>query len=242
MICSDLRMSRITASIILPTYNESGNIIPLIERIKTELDRKKMSFEVVVVDDNSPDNTGLLVQKYFSKLPHVRTIIRKKERGLATAIRHGIEHAVGTIVVVMDTDFNHDPKLIPKLVEKCKKFDIVVGSRYVRGGGMANKTRERLSWIFNVFIKLILQSPVSDNLSGYFAMKRENLEKLKFDKIFWGYGDYFTRLIFYAKKNKNSFHELPSFYKNRMYGESKSRFVSMFYSYLTEGLKLRFFQ
>ena len=84
-------MAKITASIILPTYNEAGNIIDLIEDLKHNLRMKKMSCEIVVVDDDSPDKTGILARKYFSKSPDVRVIIRKKENGLASAIKKGIE-------------------------------------------------------------------------------------------------------------------------------------------------------
>src|SRR3989338_11104219 len=97
----------IKASIILPTYNEAGNIIKLVEEIRRQLASKRINSEIIVVDDDSPDKTGLLAQKYYSKIPSVRVIIRKKDRGLATAIRKGLEMAVGEIVVVMDTDFNH---------------------------------------------------------------------------------------------------------------------------------------
>ncbi|EKD90400.1 MAG: Dolichyl-phosphate beta-D-mannosyltransferase [uncultured bacterium] len=233
-------MRKIEASVVLPTYNEAGNIVKLIEEIQSEFSLKRISNEVIVVDDDSPDKTGLLAQKYFSKVPNVRVTIRKKEKGLATAIRKGLEMAVGTTVVVMDTDFNHESKLVPRLVEKCKKYDFVVGSRFVRGGGMANKTRQRLSYLFNVGIRVLIGSPVHDNLSGFFAMKRDKLEKLDFDKIFWGYGDYFIRLIYLAKLEGNTFAEIPSFYKDREYGASKSQFVNMFRDYLVSTLALRF--
>lgn len=232
-------MAKIRASVILPTYNEVGNIVKLVEAIKHELSLARIIHEVIVVDDDSPDKTGLLAQKYFSKIPEVRVIIRKKENGLATAIRHGLEKAVGEVVVVMDTDFNHEPKLVPHLVKKCDNYDFVVGSRFVRGGGMANKTREKLSYLFNVLVRIILGSPVHDNLSGFFAMKRQELERLDFNQIFWGYGDYFIRLIYLSKKQGNSFAELPSFYKDREYGSSKSQFLGMFQDYLTATIELR---
>ncbi len=232
-------MNRIKASVVLPTYNESGNIVALIENIQKELSLKKISNEIIVVDDDSPDKTGLLAQKYFSKVPNVRVIVRKKERGLATAIRKGLEMAVGEIVVVMDTDFNHEPKLVPRLVEKCKKYDFVIGSRFIKGGGMVNKTRERLSYLFNIIVRIILSSPVHDNLSGFFAMKRNELEKIDFEKVFFGYGDYFIRLIYFSKQQGNSFAELPSFYKDREYGASKSQFVNMFRDYLASTINLR---
>lgn len=233
-------MGKIKASVILPTYNEAGNIIKLTEEIKKELGFKKIINEVLIIDDDSPDKTGLLAEKYFSKIPDVRVIIRKKERGLATAIRKGLEMAVGEIVVVMDTDFNHEPRLVPKLVDKCSTYDIVIGSRYVKGGGMANKERERLSYLFNVMLRIMIQSPVHDNLCGFFAMRRENLDKLNFDKIFWGYGDYFIRLIYFAKEQGDKFTELPSFYKDREYGSSKSQFFKMFRDYFAAALDVRF--
>lgn len=233
-------MTKIQASVILPTYNEAGNIVKLVESVKHELALKHISHEIIIVDDDSPDKTGLLAQKYFSKIPEVRVIVRKNERGLATAIRRGLEAAVGEIVVVMDTDFNHEPNLVPRLVEKCQKFDLAIGSRFIRGGGMANKMREKLSYLFNVLIRVILLSPVHDNLSGFFAMKREKLEKLNFNNIFWGYGDYFIRLIYLAKEQGNSFAELPSFYQDREYGASKSQFTGMFRDYLASTLSLRF--
>lgn len=233
-------MRKITASIILPTYNESGNIVKLIETLRMYLSAKRITNEIIVVDDDSPDKTGLLAQKYFSKIPNVRVIIRKKDKGLASAIRFGIEKAVGEIVVVMDTDFNHEPKLVTRLVEKCKNYDVVVGSRFIKGGGMSDKTRERLSYLFNVIIRVILSSPVHDNLSGFFAIRREKLEKLDFDKIFYGYGDYFIRLIYLAKLQNNTFSEAPSFYRAREYGVSKSQFINMFRDYLTSTLSLRF--
>lgn len=233
-------MRKIRASIILPTYNESGNIVELVEVIRKELSRKRISGELIIVDDDSPDKTGLLAQKYFLKVPEVRVLIRKKERGLATAIREGLEKAVGEVVVVMDTDFNHEPRLVPRLIEKCKNYDFVVGSRFIKGGGMANKHREKLSYLFNVLIRIILGSPVHDNLSGFFAFKRTNLEKLNFDKIFYGYGDYFIRLIYLAKLQGNKFAELPSFYKDREYGVSKSQFIDMFKEYFASTLSLKF--
>src|SRR3989344_6433616 len=232
---------KIQASVILPTYNEAGNIIKLVEAIRNELSLKKITHEVLVVDDDSPDKTGVLAQKYFSKIPEVRVIIRKKDRGLAKSIRTGIESAVGDVIVVMDTDFNHEPEVVPRLVEKCEKVDFAVGSRFVRGGGMANKKRELLSRLFNIFlVRPIIGSPVSDNLSGFLAVRKSVLDKLDFGTIFYGYGDYFIRLIYLAKKNGATFAEVPSFYQERQYGASKSKFLNMFKDYLYSALAIRF--
>ncbi len=231
---------KIRVSVILPTFNEAGNIIDLVEDLIHYLSQKRMSFEIIVVDDDSPDKTGILARKYFTKNHEVRVIIRKKDKGLANSIRTGIEAAVGEMVVVMDTDFNHEPRVVPRLVEKCQKYDLVIGSRFIPGGGMADKKRELLSKIYNKYlIQPILQSPVSDNLSGFFAMKYEKLSKLEFDKIFYGYGDYFIRLIYYSVAKKYKLTEVPSFYIERTYGQSKSKFLQMFQDYVYSAIKLR---
>jgi dolichol-phosphate mannosyltransferase len=233
-------MSKIRASVILPTYNESGNIVKLVEEVRKELAKERINNEVIIVDDDSPDNTGLLAQKYFSNDPAVRVVIRKNEKGLATAIRRGLEVAVGEIVVVMDTDFNHPPKLVPKLIKKCGKYDLVIGSRFVKGGGMSNKLREFLSRLFNLLVILIIQSPAKDNLSGLFAMKYYELSRLNYDRIFLGYGDYFIRLIYLANKQGNIISEIPVYYNEREYGESKTQFLKIFKDYLAATLAVRF--
>lgn len=233
-------MTKIQASVILPTYNESGNIVKLVEEIRNELSKNRVNNEIIVVDDDSPDKTGLLAQKYFSKNPSVRVFIRKNEKGLAIAIRRGLEAAVGEIVVVMDTDFNHSPALVSKLIKTCQKYDFVIGSRYIKGGGMSNKTREILSKLFNILIVFVINSPVKDNLSGFFAIKQKELNKLDYDKIFFGYGDYFIRLIYFAKRQGNTFFELPAFYKKREYGQSKTQFLKIFKDYLAATLEVRF--
>ena len=233
-------MKRLMVSVILPTFNEVGNIINLVSEIKQKLSQKGISHEIIVVDDNSSDKTGEIAKKHFSKVANVTVIIRRSEKGLATAIRKGLEKASGEIVCVMDTDFSHDPKLVPVLVEKCQKYEFVVGSRYIRGGGMENKIKEKLSYLFNVFVSIVLVSPVHDNLSGFFAVRRTLFKGLDFDQIFWGYGEYFIRLIYLCKRRGASFAEVPSYYIDRQYGLSKSKFLSMFRDYLFATLALRF--
>jgi len=233
-------MNNIKASVILPTYDEAGHITKLVDAIIQELAKRKIKCEIIIVDDNSPDQTGLLAQKYFAKITNVKIVIRKNERGLSSAIRKGIELAEGEIIVVMDTDFNHEPKLIPTLIEKCSKYDFVIGSRYIKGGGMENKLREKLSHWFNILIRIVLSSPVHDNLSGFFAIKRDELYRINLDRVFVGYGEYFMRLIYLAKLQGLTFVEIPCFYKNRQYGYSKSKFLNMFIDYLNTALSLRF--
>lgn len=228
-------------SVILPTYNEAGNIIGLIKEITNVLDRAKIRGEIIVVDDDSSDGTAKLVRQFCKARPcEAKLIIRKSDRGLAKSILEGIRKSSGEIVVVMDTDFNHDPKEIPSMLEKLREAGLVIGSRYIKGGGMENTLRYWLSYLFNIYIRILLGSPVHDNLSGYFAAERKDLTKLPTEKIFYGFGDYFIRLIHHYQKNGARISEIPVYYKNRSYGVSKSKFFRLFLSYTYHTLKLKF--
>lgn len=196
---------------------------------------------IIVVDDNSPDGTADLVQKSFSGRPEVSLILRKEERGLATAIAAGIEASRTEIIILMDTDFNHHPKDLPRLLEQLPEADMIIGSRYVPGGGM-NTSRLRYlgSWVFNVFIRLILGCPVKDNLSGFLVLKKEVILRLKKQPIFYGYGDYCIRLIHHARKAGFIIREIPVVYEHRLGGESKTDFVKYLVDYTKATLALRF--
>ena len=227
-------------SVILPTYCESGNIGQLIEAIEANLAATHESIEIIVVDDNSPDGTAEAVRG-LHPLPNVsiHCLERTQERGLATAIKYGIEHSSGDRLLVMDTDFNHSPGNLPKMVASLDEYDLVIGSRFVRGGGMEDRMRYFSSLVFNGFIRLVLRVPVHDNLSGFFAIKRQCMSVLPAEDIFSGYGEYFIRLVYLAFKKGFKIGEIPVFYTLRKSGESKSHFGSMIvnYSRTTFGLR-----
>lgn len=228
-------------SIILPTYNEKGNITPLVKEIIKIFKKNRLNFEIIVVDDNSSDGTVQSLHSNFKNSSNIKIHVRKKEKGLATAINYGIKRSTGDLIGVMDTDFNHSPSLLPQMVKLTAKYDLIIGSRYIQGGGMEDKLREFLSKFYNLlFIKLLLGSPVFDNLSGYFVIRKNKLKLLKDKNIFYGYGDYFIRLIYYAKLVKCSFKEVPCYYKKRLYGQSKSNLLIMSLTYLKTILKCRF--
>ncbi|MHA2039620.1 MAG: glycosyltransferase [Promethearchaeota archaeon] len=227
-------------SIILPTYNEKGNISKLIKKICDTLDSEKTGFEIVVIDDNSPDGTAELVKEKFGEDHRIKVFVRYKERGLATAIRYGIEKSVGDNVVVMDTDFNHDPQMLPQLIEFLKYYDVVIGSRFVLGGGMEDTMRYYFSAIYTIWLRFFLGIHIKDKLSGFFSIKKENLASMDMESIFTGYGDFFIRLLLNAQKKGYRMLEVPTFYQLRKAGHSKTNFIKVFLKYTKASIRIFF--
>ncbi|MEI6885588.1 MAG: glycosyltransferase [Bacteroidota bacterium] len=228
-------------SVILPTFNERDSINALISEIYDILENHPYTFEILIVDDNSPDGTYKEVCERWKDNPRVRPVLREKEKGLATAILHGIKLAEGTKIIVMDTDFNHPPKLIPLLVSITEYFEIATCSRYVIGGGMeTSRFRYFGSKVFNKFIHYTLKMQTTDNLSGYYCFKREVLDGLDVEKIFFGYGDYFIRFLYVMQKNNHPIIEIPVVYKDRLGGLSKTNLKSELFRYAGSVLKIKF--
>jgi len=226
-------------SIILPTYKEKDNIVELIQAIFAVLSQN-LGVEVIVVDDNSPDGTAEAIRGKFDADDRVKLYVRTEERGLATAIRYGVERASGEILVFMDTDFNHDPAILPQMIDFLKYYDIIIGSRFVMAGGMEDRFRQFSSLLYNYGIRLLFGTPVHDNLSGFFSIYREKLMAMDLDQIYYGYGDYFIRLLMVAHKRGYKMLEIPVFYRLRMHGHSKTQFLSVFTKYTKAILALRF--
>lgn len=225
-------------TVVLPTYNESANIVDLvnaiIERIPVTYD-----YEIVVVDDNSPDNTYGLVRDTFQGNARVVPVLRTVDRGLAKSIREGIERASGVRIVVMDTDFTHDPAELPRLLHVGEVYDMVSGSRFCPGGNMQDTTHYIASMLYNLTLRLVLRTQVQDNLGGYFTMRKEHLLRLPMDRIFFGYGDYFFRLIHYVQRRGMSIVEIPAVYRIREKGTSKSNFGNLLFTYTLAALRLK---
>ena len=247
--------AEVAISVVLPTYNERDNIVDLIEAIDQYLTPRQWRYEVLVMDDNSPDGTAAVVRQRFgladapaataSALSEgrgdVRLIVRTTDKGLAKAIRHGLEAARGQTLVVMDTDFNHDPAMIPQMVDMLQYYDLVIGSRFVMRGGMEDGLRYLLSFLYNIFIRVLFLTQIQDNLSGFFAVRRDRLFQLDrvFDRIFYGYGDYFIRLLVVAWRSNWRILEVPVFYILRRHGDSKTGFWRIFRDYTMAVLRLR---
>ena len=226
-------------SIILPTYNEKNNINILIKKI-LEILKDVENKEVIVVDDNSPDGTYLYCKKEFEKNNQIKLILRQNNRGLANSIGDGIKASKGKNIIIMDTDLSHDPKLITQIINLNKDYDIVSCSRYCKGGSMGNKFHYYCSFSYNLLLQFILSTQIKDNTGGYFCIKKSTLDLLPFEKIFYGYGEYFFRLLYFSKMKKKSIIEIPTIYNQRSYGKSKSNFFILLFKYFFAAIKLRF--
>lgn len=223
-------------SVIIPTFNEKDSILLLIDAIHNEL--VSYNHEILVIDDNSPDGTYQLVSN--AGLPFVRPILRTENRGLANSIRCGLENAAGNIFVVMDSDFNHQPKYLPFMIQSLSYYDCVTASRFLYGSRMLPRYRQIFSWIFNIFVRIMTRRWITDSLYGYFAIKRSVIEKYNYDNIFWGYGDYFIRLLFYLQRQKVAILQFPAVNGERKGGKGNSRFLKVFLQYAIETLKLAY--
>jgi dolichol-phosphate mannosyltransferase len=232
------RSDQTKVSVVLPTYNEAGNIVPLVNSILKILPQEYEP-EIIVVDDDSPDGTCEIVTREFAGDGRVVPVRRTTDPGLAKAIRAGIELSTGDKIVVMDTDFTHDPAEIPRLLHVAKLYDLVSGSRFCAGGAMQDTGHYLASLLYNWMLRVILRTQVQDNLGGYFVVDRRVLFELPFDDIFEGYGEYYFRLLYFFLGRDFRLVEIPSHYQVRMSGSSKSVFAKMLFTYVGAALKLR---
>lgn len=205
-------------SIILPTYNEKDNIRPLIEAIRRNL---KGEFEVIVVDDNSPDGTGDVVELMGRQDSRIRLLRRRKDRGLTASLREGIAAARYDYVIWMDADFAHPPALLPTLIEESDHFDIVVASRYVPGGkdGRSSRLRRGISLLLNRISALIARSSVRDLSSGFLRVKKPVFDQIPLQGE---YGDYCIDFLICAEKAGYQIKEIPFTNADREEGYSKT--------------------
>lgn len=164
---------------VIPTYNEKDNIGLLLEQIFS-LGISDLS--VLVVDDNSPDGTAEVAEEYGRKFP-IRVLRRPKKQGIGKAYAEGFKKVLlekPDFIIQMDADFSHDPRVIPRFLEKIKNCDLVLGSRYIPGGGIENWNwlRRFISYSGNLYARLILGVKIKDLTGGFKCFRREVLEKI----------------------------------------------------------------
>ena len=204
------------------TYNERDNIARLIE----EIHRHAPSADVLVVDDNSPDGTGRVVDELAAKDRRVRALHRPGKLGLGTAIlaamRYAQDHGYD-LLVNMDADFSHPPSAIPALVAGMAKKDLMIGSRYIPGGGTENwpRSREFMSRAINVLVRLLFRTGVKDASGGYRCYRVATLRQARLDRmVSRGYS--FQQEMLYRNLLAGArVGETPIVFANRRAGKSK---------------------
>lgn len=204
-------------SLIVPTYNERENIVPLVERIHKSL--SNYNYELIVVDDNSPDQTSELAKTLSSKYP-VSVIVRTTERGLASAVVAGFKQAKGDVLGVIDADLQHPPEFIPDLLNAIRNgADVAIASRYIPGGGIEGWTLKRkiISIGAKLPANLLLSSArkIKDPLSGFFLFKKKVIDGATLSPT--GYKILLEVLV---RGNANKVIEVPYTFKERERGRS----------------------
>ncbi|MFA5406116.1 MAG: polyprenol monophosphomannose synthase [Candidatus Nanoarchaeia archaeon] len=202
-------------SLIIPTYNEKDNIKPLLDAVTDVL--KVVDYEILVVDDDSPDGTASEVLNYHYSNNRVRVIVRKKARGLSSAVIAGFDKARGDVLGVMDADLSHDPEILLELI-KCVQgdYEMAVGTRSsVNGWGLKRKL---ISQGACTLARAFLGVSISDPMSGYFVIRKSVFDRVKDSINPIGYK---IMLELYARAMPLSVAEVPYVFENRAIGESK---------------------
>jgi dolichol-phosphate mannosyltransferase len=209
--------------LVLPTYNEAGNIEPFVEAVLAKL---PASARVLIVDDNSPDGTGEIADRLAARDEAVSVLHRPRKEGLGPAYIAGFKHALAGgagRVLEMDSDFSHDPAYLPRLLEASERADLAIGSRYVPGGGVGDWTalRRAISRGGSAYARLVLGLGVHDLTGGFKCFRREVLEAIDLDSIrSRGYA-FQVEMTYRAIQRGFEVVEVPIVFRERRAGASK---------------------
>ena len=207
--------------IVIPTYNEKENIVTLVEAIL------KLPFDIsaLIVDDNSPDGTGIIADELARKYDKVDVIHRKGKGGRGSACLAGFRYAASLdvdYIFEMDADLSHNPKEIPEFLEKIKNYDAVIGSRYAEGSRIINWgiLRRIFSRLANFYAGLLLGIPITDYTNGYRCYRKEVLNDLDIDKIDSSGYIVLSEVAYQLARKGCTIGEVPTVFVNRRRGES----------------------
>ena len=209
--------------IVLPTYNEKENVALLVKEIFLSLP----DIDIMVVDDNSPDGTAAEVENLMIQYANLSILKRPIKDGLGRAYIDGFKKLLVSEdienVITMDSDFSHNPKYLPIMLEEAKSHDLVVGSRYIKGGGITNWElwRRFLSKGGNFYVGMLLGKKINDWSSGFNCIRISALRKINLDGIeFYGYA-FLSCLKYFLVKAGAQAKEIPIIFEERRKGKSK---------------------
>jgi len=215
--------TREPAWLVLPTYNEAGNIERFVEAVRAVL---PASGRILIVDDNSPDGTGEIADRLAAAEPSISVLHRPQKEGLGPAYIAGFRRALAEgaeLVVEMDADFSHDPSHLPALLAATEQADLAIGSRYVAGGGVEDwgMVRRAISRGGSTYARLVLGLRVNDLTAGFKCFRREVLEALDLDAIeSRGYA-FQVEITYRTIQHGFKVVEVPIVFRDRLVGSSK---------------------
>ncbi|PKN79924.1 MAG: dolichyl-phosphate beta-D-mannosyltransferase [Candidatus Cloacimonetes bacterium HGW-Cloacimonetes-1] len=210
------------ALVIVPTYNEIENIAKLVQSVLLQASQ----IELLIVDDNSPDGTGTVVQRLQATEPRIHLVQRQGKLGLGSAYVCGFKYALEhdfDFIMEMDADFSHNPDDVPRLLHAAQKYDLVIGSRYCNGVNIINWPFKRLlmSYFASKYVRVITGMPVKDPTGGFKCFNRKVLEAINLDNILSdGYG-FQIEMNYRAWVKGFKLHEIPIIFTERLNGVSK---------------------
>jgi dolichol-phosphate mannosyltransferase len=217
-------MNNLRITVVTPTYNEAENLPKLV----SALFALPLSISILVVDDNSPDGTGHIADELALKHPgQIEVMHRPGKMGLRSAYLNGFQKLLSgdsQAIVQMDADFSHDPSALVEMVKKLDTCDMVLGSRYVKGGSVDkdwSQWRRILSAFGNSYARTILRLPFHDVTTGYRLWKRETLEQIPFEKIRSSGYVFLVEMAYLAHCLEFKIGESPIYFADRRLGESK---------------------
>jgi dolichol-phosphate mannosyltransferase len=211
-------------TILLPTYNEAENLPKLVSALLS----LPLDLSVLVVDDHSPDGTGKVADRLSALHPDkVSVLHRPGKEGLRSAYMEGFHKAFDSgaeVVVQMDADFSHDPAVLTEMARRITSCDIVIGSRYVKGGSLDERWpawRKLLSAFGNFYARTILSFPLRDVTTGYRMWRREALQNIPLDRIRSNGYIFLVEMIYVAYLMGHRINEVPIYFADRRWGKSK---------------------
>ncbi|MCX6648340.1 MAG: polyprenol monophosphomannose synthase [Candidatus Bathyarchaeota archaeon] len=233
-------MDQPTVSVITPVYNERRNLEENINRIEGSLRGAGISFEVVIVDDNSPDGSGALADEIARRKDFVKVLHRAGKKGLGTAYKDAFPLTRGRFIVSMDSDLSHDPSFIPVMLKRAEERDIVIGSRLINGGKIVgrNPLRDLLSIFANLAIRATTGTAIRDWTSGLRIYHRGVWEEIM-PRVNCNKWDFQFESLYKAIESGFTVGEIPITFYERADGESKfnpQEALDFIYSFL----KVRF--
>ncbi len=219
-------MSNLTAWVCVPTYNERENVERLVTAVRHELDLAGIDGHVLVIDDGSPDGTGAIADAMSAVDDRVHVLHRTEKEGIGPAYRAGFRHAMAQnadLILEMDCDFSHDPKDVPRLIAAAETGDVVLGSRYVKGGGVADwgVVRRAISRGGCLYAQAWIGTSLKDLTGGFKCFRREVLEAIPLDEVSGAGYVFQVEMTYRALLGGFRVVEVPITFTDRTAGQSK---------------------